>query len=145
MSGVIIFLRKYILYIAFVQALVAMLSSLYASEIAQVIPCILCWYQRILMYPLVVILAVGIIRKDKNIPYYVLPFSILGLLIAAYHYLLQMGVIAENAAPCVAGISCASRYVLWLGFITIPFLSFIAFAVITACMVFFIKQKKYVK
>lgn len=145
MSGIIIFLRKYILYIAWVQALVATLGSLYFSEIAHYIPCVLCWYQRILMYPLVAILAVGILRKDKNVPYYVLPLSILGLLIAIYHYLLQMGVIPESVAPCVAGISCASRFVQWFGFVTIPFLSLVAFAVITACMVFFIKQKKYVK
>jgi len=145
MSGVISFLRKYILYIAWVQALVATLGSLYFSEIAHYIPCVLCWYQRILMYPLVVILSVGILRKDKNVPYYVLPLSVLGLAIAIYHYLLQMDVIPESVAPCVAGISCASRLAQWFGFVTIPFLSLIAFAVITASMVFFIKQKKYVK
>lgn len=145
MSGVIVFLRKHILYIAWLQSLVATLGSLYFSEIAQYIPCVLCWYQRILMYPLVAILAVGIIRKDKNVPYYVLPLSVLGLAIAIYHYLLQMGVIPESVAPCVAGISCASRLAQWFGFVTIPFLSLIAFAVITASMLFFINQKKYVK
>lgn len=145
MSVVIIFLRKYILYVAWVQALVAMLASLYASEIAHIAPCILCWYQRIFMYPLVAILAVGILRKDKNIPYYVLPLSISGLLIALYHYLLQLGVIPESVAPCTAGISCASRLVQWFGFVTIPLLSLAAFAVVTASMIFFIKQKKYVK
>lgn len=141
MTALISFLRKYILYIALLQAIVATLGSLYFSEIAHLIPCVLCWYQRILMYPLVVIIAVGILKKDKYLPYYVLPLSITGLLIAIYHYLLQMGVIPESAAPCVAGISCASRLVEWFGFITIPFLSLVAFAVITSCMVFFIQQK----
>lgn len=145
MTAFIIFFRKNILYIAWVQALVAMLASLYASEIAHITPCILCWYQRIFMFPLVAILAVGIIRKDKNTPYYALPLSISGFLIALYHYLLQMGVIPESVAPCTAGVSCASRLVQWFGFVTIPFLSLVAFAVIIACMIFFIKQKKYVK
>lgn len=145
MSGLILFLRKNILYIAWLQALVATLGSLYFSEIAHLVPCVLCWYQRICMYPLVVILTVGILRKDKSVPYYVLPLSLIGLSIAGYHYLLQMGVIPESAAPCVAGISCASRLVQWYGFITIPFLSLVAFAVISASMVFFIKQKNYVK
>ncbi len=141
----ILFLRKNIVYIAFAQALVATLGSLYFSEIEHLVPCVLCWYQRILMYPLVVLLAVGILKKDAHLPYYVLPLSVSGFLIALYHYLLQLGVIPESAAPCIAGISCASRLVQWFGFITIPFLSLVAFAVITVSMVFFIKQKIYVK
>ncbi|MBI2442360.1 MAG: disulfide bond formation protein B [Candidatus Levybacteria bacterium] len=145
MAALIAFLRKYVLYIALVQALVATLGSLYFSEIAGIVPCVLCWYQRICMYPLVVILAVGILKKDKLVAHYVLPLSIIGFLIATYHFLLQMGVVPESVAPCVAGVSCASRFVQWFGFVTIPFLSMVAFAVITGCMVFFLKQKKYVK
>lgn len=135
-------LRRNILYIAFLQALVATLGSLYTSEIAQLVPCLLCWYQRILMYPLVLILAVGIYRRDKGLPYYVLPLSVLGFFIALYHYLLQRGVIPESIIPCSLGISCASRLVEWYGFITIPFLSLIAFAVISLCMLFLLKQKR---
>ncbi len=145
MSGIILFLRKYILYIAFMQALVASFGSLYASEVAHIVPCVLCWYQRICMYPIVLLLTVGIVKKDKHISSYILPLSSIGLVIAIYHYLLQMGVIPESIAPCTAGISCASRLVQWYGFITIPFLSMVAFAVITACMLFFNKQKNYVK
>lgn len=145
MSDVISFLRRYILYIAWLQALVATLGSLYFSEIAKFPPCILCWYQRICMYPLVAILAVGIYRKDKNVPFYVLPLSLTGLLIALYHNLLYYKIIPESAAPCISGISCTTKYIEWFGFVTIPFLSLVAFAVITACMIFFMKQKKYVK
>ena len=94
------------------------------------------------MYPLVFILAVGIVRKDKGLPYYVLPLSSLGFFIALYHYLLQRGIIPESVAPCSLGVSCASRLVEWYGFVTIPFLSMVAFAVISLCMVFFLKQKK---
>lgn len=94
------------------------------------------------MYPLTFILAIGIARKDKDLPYYVLPLSIVGMAFALYHYLLQVGVISESIAPCVAGVSCLQRYDTWFGFVTIPFLSLLAFAFITVCMVVF---KKYGK
>ena len=141
----LLFFRKNILYIAFVQALVATLGSLYFSEIAHFPPCVLCWYQRICMYPIVALSAVGILRRDKNAPYYILPLSVIGLFIAAYHNLLYYSILPESAAPCVAGVSCTTKFIEWFGFVTIPFLSLVAFAVITVSMVFFIKQKKYVK
>lgn len=131
------YLLKYTVYIAWIQAVVATFASLYASEFVGLVPCILCWYQRIFMYPLVIIIAIGIIKKDRNLPIYVLPLSIIGLAIAFYHFLLQMGVIPESQAPCVAGVSCASRYVEWFGFVTIPFLSLLAFAVITVSMLMY--------
>lgn len=135
------FLRKNIYYIALVQAIVATVSNLYLSEILHWTPCVLCWYQRILMYPLVSIIAVGIFRKDKGLPLYVLPMSILGALIALYHYLLQRGVIAQSLVPCQAGVSCATKYTLWFGFITIPFLSLTAFIVISSCMLLYRKYE----
>lgn len=130
-------------YLAWTQAIVAMLGSLYFSEVMDLVPCVLCWYQRILMYPLVIIIGVALLRKEeKNAPYYVLPFTIIGLLMALFHWLLQMGVIPEAAGPCVAGISCTTRYVEWFGFVTIPFLSLVAFTIITVLMVMILKSKK---
>lgn len=128
-------------YVAFAQASVATAGSLYFSEVAGLVPCLLCWYQRILMYPLVIILAVGILRRDKYLPDYVLPFSVLGMVVATYHYLLQQGVIAEAAAPCQAGISCTTKQVEWLGFVTIPVLAFAAFLVITVSMIVVRKRR----
>lgn len=128
------FLTKNLYYIAWVQALVATLGSLYFSEIRHFNPCVLCWYQRIFMYPLVFVLAVGILNKDKKVFKYVLPLSISGLLVAAYHNLLYYKILPENLAPCVAGISCTTKFIEWFGFVTIPFLSSCAFAVIVACM-----------
>jgi disulfide bond formation protein DsbB len=125
-------LQKSLLYTALIQALIATLGSLYASEVQQLTPCLLCWYQRILMYPLVIILTVGILRKDKHLPFYVLPMTILGMGISFYQYLLQRGVIAESLVTCREGISCANTTgQLWFGFVTIPLLSFIAFAIIS--------------
>lgn len=130
------------LYIAWVQALAAMLGSLYYSEIRHFNPCVLCWYQRILMYPLVFIIAVGILRKDKNLPFYVLPMSITGFLIAFYHVLLQKGILPESIAPCTIGASCATKYTGYFGFITIPVMSLFAFSVIIICMLMYRKLQK---
>lgn len=129
-------------YVAFAQALLATLGSLYFSEIAGFPPCSLCWYQRICMYPIVALAAVGIIRKDTSLPYYVLPLSLIGLVIAFYHNLLYYNILPESAAPCAMGISCTTNYIEWFGFITIPFLSLVAFAIITASMVICLKSKK---
>lgn len=126
-------LQHYGGHLAFAPALAAMLGSLYYSEIAGYIPCTLCWYQRILMYPLVLIILVGMIKRDEYLPDYVLPFSILGILVAGYHYLIQWGVFSHPAS-CEAGIPCDMRWVNYLGFISIPFMALTAFIMITVIM-----------
>jgi disulfide bond formation protein DsbB len=136
------FLRKNILYIAWAQALIATLGSLYFSEIRHFTPCVLCWYQRILMYPLVLIIAVGILKKDKQVYQYVFPLSLIGFGIAFYHVLLQNGILPESIAPCVLGASCIQKHVGYFGFITIPLLSLTAFAVINICMYVYKKYDK---
>lgn len=124
-------------YIAWTQALVATFGSLYFSEVMKLPPCVLCWYQRILMYPIVLIGAVGIIRRDKALPAYVLPLSIFGWLISIYHNLLYYKIIPESITPCQLGVSCTTRQIEWLGFITIPLLSFVAFTVINVCFILY--------
>ena len=126
--------RENILYFAWIQACVATLGSLYFSEVMDLTPCVLCWYQRILMYPLAVILAVGILRRDSGVYLYVLPLSLLGAGITVYHNLLYFGVLPESVQPCVLGISCTTKQIEWLGFITIPLMALTAFLVINACM-----------
>jgi disulfide bond formation protein DsbB len=136
------FIKKNALYIIFAQALVAMLGSLFASEVAGFAPCVLCWYARIAMYPIVVLSIVGIVRKDINVGYYIAPFSIIGLVISGFHNLLYWSIIPEAVGPCVAGVSCTTKYIEWFGFITIPFLTFVAFGVITIGAILFIKHNK---
>jgi len=131
--------KENLLYLAFTQSLVATLGSLYFSEIKHWTPCSLCWYQRIAMYPLVFILAVAILRRDKLAHLYVLPLSIVGWLISLYHNLLYYGVIPASIAPCTDGVSCTTRFFTWFGFITIPFLSFVAFTVINSCLLLYSK------
>lgn len=132
-------IKKYLLYLAWLQSIIATSGSLYFSEFRHFTPCILCWYQRILMYPLVLIIAIGILRKDTKLFLYVLPMSILGLIIAFYHILLQNSLIPEAIAPCAIGASCTVKYTGYFGFITIPVMSFSAFLVITLCMLFYKK------
>ena len=126
-------------YLAFAQALVATLGSLYFSEVAQFLPCNLCWYQRIFMYPLVFVLGAGILTKDPKLTRYVLPLSLTGFAISFYHVLTQYNILAPSA-ECVAGISCTTRWLNWAGFIEIPLLAFIAFGVITFCMAFYYRE-----
>jgi disulfide bond formation protein DsbB len=130
------------IYITWVQAIAATLGSLYFSEIAKYQPCVLCWYQRILMYPLVLIIASGIIQRDRKIPLYVLPLSVMGLGISVYHNLLYWKILPHAAAPCTAGVSCTSKFIEWFGFVTIPFLAMVAFSVITASMITYMKLSK---
>lgn len=133
---------KFYLYIAWVLAVASLVGSLYYSEIKNYTPCSLCWYQRILMYPLVLIIAVGILKKDKWLPLYVLPMSILGMLVAFYQVLLQTGILSEAVAPCAIGVSCITKYTSYFGFVTIPLMSFAAFTIITVCMLIFRKIQK---
>lgn len=93
------------------------------------------------MYPLVLILGIGIYFKEKAIHRYVLPLSVIGSAIAFYHNLLYYKILPESAAPCLLGVSCTTKFIEWFGFITIPFLSFAAFAMITIGMIWYSRQK----
>lgn len=86
------------------------------------------------MYPLVAILAVGIWRKDKEVHFYAWPLVIVGLLIGIYHNLLYYKIIPEAIAPCVAGISCTTKFIEWFGFVTIPLLSLLGFVALAGCL-----------
>ncbi len=129
------------LYIGLVQAAVATVGSLYASLGLGYTPCDLCWYQRIFMYPLVLLLAFGIYLKIPRLPLLLLPLSIGGGLIALYHVLLQAGVVADKSICSATVISCAVGTQKFMGIATLPQLSLIAFAVITICLVMSMRQK----
>ncbi|HYP51034.1 MAG TPA: disulfide bond formation protein B [Pyrinomonadaceae bacterium] len=122
-------------------ALLATVGSLFFSEVMNLPPCALCWYQRIATYPLVLVIGVGIVLRDRRMKYYALPLSLGGLAIAVYHKLLYYGVIPETAAPCTQGVSCTETQIEWFGFITIPLMSLAAFVVMSLCL-FFYKPKE---
>jgi len=122
-------------YTAWFLALVGTLSSLFVSEIMDLSPCVLCWYQRICLFPLVLVIGAGIARRDAALATYALPLALAGLGIAIYHNLLQLGIIPEELAPCTAGASCSEKQVEWLGFITIPLMALGAFGLISLCLI----------
>lgn len=128
-------LKENLLIISWVIALLAVVGSLFFSNVLNFPPCILCWYQRIFMFPLVLILGIGILKRDRDIVYYVLPLSIVGGVIALYHNLLYYGFVSESLVSCISGISCTTKFIEYFGFITIPFLSFIGFFIITLLMI----------
>lgn len=133
----------WILYFAWFVSLVATFGSLYFSEIKGFIPCDLCWFQRIFMYPLVVILGIATFQSDSTVKKFVLPLSIVGSIISFFHYLEQKVPGFGGIKPCVSGVPCSAEYINWLGFITIPFLALIAFTLINICMVLlFVKKSK---
>jgi disulfide bond formation protein DsbB len=107
-----------------------MAGSLYFSEVADFIPCTLCWYQRIAMYPLALILAIAAFRGDRGVRFYVVPLASIGAAISTYHYVIEWVPEAETGV-CSATIPCS---VQWFdpvfGFVSLPFMAFCGFALI---------------
>jgi disulfide bond formation protein DsbB len=125
------FVKENGLHMSWIVAVVAMIGSLFFSEVMNYLPCKLCWYQRILMYPLVIILGIAAVRKDTRQVIYILPLSVWGMGISLYHYLMQKTSLFKEAATACGPIPCDVDYINWMGFITIPFLALIAFTLIT--------------
>ncbi|QQS22758.1 disulfide bond formation protein B [bacterium] len=135
-------IKKNALYLAWTGSLVGMLGSLYFSEIANYPPCVLCWYQRIAMYPLVVIIGFAIYKKSRDmlLPAFVL--AAIGWIIGLYHNLLYYEILPEAAAPCIAGVSCTTKFIEWFGFVTIPLLAFAGFTGVLILLVIHWKATK---
>lgn len=121
-------------------ALIATAGSLFFSEVMEFPPCALCWYQRIAMYPLVILFLISLIKDDSQVFSYAFPLTFIGWIIALFHNLLHYEIVPETATPCREGVSCATVYIEWFGFITIPFLSFIAFTFIGFILIKFSRK-----
>ncbi|WP_239984683.1 disulfide oxidoreductase [Lentibacillus sediminis] len=134
--------RQFSLYAAWLVSIVATLGSLYFSDIRGFTPCELCWYQRILMYPLSLILGIATFQNDRSVKKYVLPMAIIGSSISLFHYLEQKVPGFADIKPCANGVPCSAEYINWLGFITIPFLALIAFTLIAILMLLIKNPKK---
>jgi len=128
-------------WLAWIVALVCTAGSLIYSEVIHFVPCRLCWYQRIAMYPLAVILLVGAIRREALVKIYALPLALGGLVISIYHYLIQVNPSLEGGS-CDPTIPCSSRYVEVFGFISIPFMAGAGFILITVLLAFYTKAKE---
>ena len=120
---------------AWLVAGVSTLGALFFGEVMQLPPCVLCWYQRIFMFPLAMILPVGLFPLDRTAIRYGLTLAIPGGLIAVFHLLLVAGLIPESIKPCTQGVPCSQTVIVWFGFVTIPLLSALAFSSIIALLV----------
>ncbi len=118
----------YLVFAAWLIAGVSTLGALFFGEVVKVPTCVLCWYQRIFMFPLALILPIGLFPFDRKVLRYALPLAVIGGLIALYHVLLVAGVIPETMQPCTQGVPCKQQVMVWLGFVTIPLLALLAFA-----------------
>jgi disulfide bond formation protein DsbB len=129
-----------IIFICWIIASISTAGSLFFSEVMDFAPCVLCWYQRICMYPLVALFMVGLLSCDTKVFKFSMPLISLGWLIAFYHNLIQWGIVSEKASPCREGLSCAAKWVEWLGFITIPFLSLMGFTLLLVVSYYYFRQ-----
>ena len=120
-------------WLAFFVAAGAVASSLYYSESVGFIPCEFCWYQRIAMYPLAVILLVAAVTNDHRATRYVAPIALIGVALSVYHYQLQL--FPDQASSCSSGVPCHSRYVEAFGFVSIPLMALCGFIAILALQV----------
>jgi disulfide bond formation protein DsbB len=122
------------LWMAFAVAATATLGSLYLSEIVHLIPCTYCWYQRIAMYPLAVILFIAALRQDHGIRIYATALAGIGAIIAAYHRLIQAYPDLDGGSSCSATVPCSAAYLEIFGFVTIPYMALSGFLLILALL-----------
>lgn len=123
-----------VLPLAFLVAVIAMTGSLYLSEVAGFTPCTLCWYQRIAMYPQVLLLGVAWYRADEGIRSYSLPLALVGALVSTYHVVLERVPSLEDSGVCDPANPCTIRWVERFGFITIPLMALSAFVLIASLL-----------
>lgn len=122
--------KETVFLLIWTQSLVALLGSLFFSEVMGYTPCQLCWIQRIFMYPLVVIYGVAAIKKDLQIALPGFILSGMGLFVSIYHYILQKLPYLFQTDGLCSDVPCNLQYINYFGFITIPFLAGTAFIVI---------------
>jgi disulfide bond formation protein DsbB len=123
-----------LVFIAWLVAGVSTLAALFLGEVMGYTPCVLCWYQRICMFPLVLILAAGLFPFDRRVVRFALPLALAGWALALFHWGVASGVIPERITPCSQGVPCSQELIVWFGFLTLPMLSVLAFSIIIAML-----------
>ena len=132
-ASVVAEIRRLSLWLAWLVAACATAGSLYFSEVAHYVPCRLCWFQRICMYPLAGILLVAAIRKDRNARWYALPMLVVGMCLSGYHYLIEWKPSLGDGA-CGIGPSCTDVWFRRAGFVTLAFMALSGFIAIAALL-----------
>lgn len=132
-----------LIFAAWLLASAATLGALFFGEVMRLPPCALCWYQRICMFPLAIILPFALFPFSRAVVRAVLPLPVIGCLLAAVQLLLVAGILPERVVPCSQGVSCSNTVITWFGFVTIPLLSFVAFTAIAGLLTFaFLRSEK---
>jgi disulfide bond formation protein DsbB len=134
------FFSEYAVIFSLIIALASTLGSLYFSEIAKMPPCTLCWYQRIFMYPIILILAINLWKKDDMARIYSLSLAIPGAIIAGYHYFIQTFQTPSFCSVADGGISCLVKSFEKFGYITIPMMAFTGFILIIILLAIYNKK-----
>ena len=124
-----------LLFVCWLLVAGATLGSLFFSEVMELPPCSLCWYQRMFMFPLTIILLMGLFPFDAKVVRYALPIAVGGCGVALYHTLLHLGIVPKSIAPCRQGVSCTDAHLNLFGFVSIPMLSLLSFSVVIALLV----------
>jgi disulfide bond formation protein DsbB len=132
----------WLVFAAWVIAACATLGALFFGEVMDIPPCLLCWYQRIAMFPLAIILPFGLAPWDRRIIHYALPLAAIGLGIALFHQALVSGWIPRSLEPCARGVPCSKTVIEWFGFLTIPELSVAAFTAIVVLLILAWRQTR---
>ncbi|MCX7180874.1 MAG: disulfide bond formation protein B [Proteobacteria bacterium] len=122
-------------FAAWLVATASTLGALFLGEVMGYTPCILCWYQRIAMFPLVLVLTAGLFPFDLRVVRYALPLALAGWGVALFHLALIAGWIPENIKPCQQGVPCSDLNAVWFGFVSIPLLSVASFSLIAGLLV----------
>lgn len=130
-----------LLFAAWLLAAVSTLGSLFFSNVLDYAPCVLCWYQRICLFPLVLLLGRALFPLDLSVIKFTVPLAAAGWLLAVYHNLLFVGIIPADMQPCTQGVSCTEVNLNWFGFVTIPLLALLSFTAITAILVALNRRK----
>lgn len=131
-----------LIYLAWIVNIVSLIGSMYFSNIMMLPPCVLCWYQRICIFPLSIIFAVGFLKKDALVLWYAIPLAAIGWIISLYHNLLYYKIIPKAIILCSSGVSCTDKQIEFLGFITIPLLAFTSLTISLLLLTLFYKNQR---
>lgn len=129
-----------VMLLAWIVSVIATLGALFIGEVMLMTPCTLCWYQRICMFPMAIILGIGCFNDDRRSAVYAMPFAAAGSIFCAYQCLLVADLIPKTWVPCSAGVSCANQKLEILGSVQIPWLSLVAFLTILVLLTHYLKK-----
>ena len=131
-----------LLFTAWLIACVSTLGALFFSEVMLRTPCVLCWYQRIFMFPLAIILGIAVFAEDRRGALYALPFAVGGVTLAGYHTALVAGWVPQWWIPCGSGPSCSQQALVIFDDIQLPWLSLAAFVAITLTLTLYLQRTR---